>query len=258
MPVRRSSRPRAGSRAGARRRRRARALPPARPWAISSALESPWVGTKPSARAAWWSRQPATTTAPSRSSAGRQLSQSAYGRSGWQARPCAVGDEGALVARGRLARRPRAPRSVRPSRSSWKSERYGSCVPWAKWRESRWRRIAVPPSTTGKASRQRRSASPSATAAAVIGFSRSRGEWWCCQGMPITIASSGCSSRTARRAIPRSSASAWATDGGPANAADRGQLAGEIVEEPAAEPRRQQSRTGAAASARGGRAPACS
>ena len=43
-------------------------------------------------------------------------------------------------------------------------------VPCAKWRESRCSTIAVPPSTTGKASRQSRSASPSATVATVIGF----------------------------------------------------------------------------------------
>ena len=108
--------------------------------------------------------------------------------------------------------------------------------PCAKWRESRWSTIAVPPSTTGKASRQSRSARPSATVATVIGFSRSRGEWWCFHGIPITIASSGRSSRVARRAIPRRSASACATDGGPGEGGDGGELAPEIVEDAAAQP----------------------
>ena len=44
-------------------------------------------GTKPSWRAATASRQPATITAPSRSSAGAQPAQSAKGSSGWQVRP---------------------------------------------------------------------------------------------------------------------------------------------------------------------------
>ena len=70
---------RAGSRSGA--------PPPASPRAISSAAETPCVGTNPSCRAAAASRQPATSTAPSRSSAGRHASQSANGSSGWQVRP---------------------------------------------------------------------------------------------------------------------------------------------------------------------------
>ena len=57
-------------------RRPSLARPPALPCAISRAGASPWVGTKPSVRAAAWSRQPATTTEPSRSSAGRHDSQS--------------------------------------------------------------------------------------------------------------------------------------------------------------------------------------
>src|SRR5205085_3259148 len=48
---------------------------PARPVAISSAGPRPWAGTKPSCRAATASRQPATTTAPRRSSAGRHAAQ---------------------------------------------------------------------------------------------------------------------------------------------------------------------------------------
>ena len=77
----------------------------------------------------------------------------------------------------------------------------------------------MPPSRTGKASRHSRSTRPRATAATVIGLRRSRGWWWCSHGMPITSASSGSGTRTARRATPRRSASACATDGGPANAA---------------------------------------
>ena len=55
--------------------------------AICSAAPTPCVGTKPSARAASWSRQPATSTAPSRPSAGAQAPQSANGSSGWCVRP---------------------------------------------------------------------------------------------------------------------------------------------------------------------------
>ena len=51
----------AGCRSGPRRRR---GRGPSR-----ERCETPCVGTKPSVRAAWWSRQPATRTAPSRSSA---------------------------------------------------------------------------------------------------------------------------------------------------------------------------------------------
>ncbi len=64
-----------------------RARPPATPCAISSALETEWLGTKPRVRAAAASRLPAATTRPSRDRAGWQPAQSAYGRSGWQARP---------------------------------------------------------------------------------------------------------------------------------------------------------------------------
>ena len=59
----------------------------ARPWAIASAGPMPCVGTKPSCRAACASRQPATSTAPSRPIAGWQADHSANGRSGWHERP---------------------------------------------------------------------------------------------------------------------------------------------------------------------------
>ena len=64
-----------------------RARRPATPCAISSALDTEWLGTNPSARAATASRLPATITRPSLESAGWQPAQSAYGSSGWHARP---------------------------------------------------------------------------------------------------------------------------------------------------------------------------
>ena len=64
-----------------------RALPPTRPRAISSAAFRPWIGTRPSCRAATESRHPATSTAPRRTSAGWHDAQSANGSRGWQVRP---------------------------------------------------------------------------------------------------------------------------------------------------------------------------
>ena len=58
----------------------------AQPCVIVSAAPTPWVGTNPSWRAAVASRQPATSTAPSRWIAGWQAAHSANGRSGWQER----------------------------------------------------------------------------------------------------------------------------------------------------------------------------
>ncbi len=77
-------------------------------------------------------------------------------------------------------------------------------------------RIAVPPSATGKASRQRRSASPSPSVAPSSGFGRSRGRYGVVRGTPMHTASSGRSSVVPRSSTARSSASACATDGGPA------------------------------------------
>ena len=72
---------------------------------------------------------------------------------------------------------------------------------------------------SGGASRQRRSACPRARAAAVIGLSGSRGWFMPVHGSGTTIVSSGSSSLAPRRATPRNSPSAWATDGGPASTA---------------------------------------
>ena len=52
----------------------------------------------------------------------------------------------------------RASPSRGPSRVAWKNARYGCCVGWANRRRKGVTRIAVPPSRTGKASRQSRSA----------------------------------------------------------------------------------------------------
>ena len=78
----------------------------------------------------------------------------------------------------------------------------------------------MPPSATGNASRQSRRPSPSATRGdgdRVQALARASGG--AATASRCTIASSGRSSRVERRAIPRRSASACATDGGPAKAA---------------------------------------
>ena len=79
-----SRRARSGSTAGSRRKPTARA-----PWprAISSAAPTPCMGTRPSCRTADASPAPATSTAPSRPSAGWQAFQSRNGSSGCTERP---------------------------------------------------------------------------------------------------------------------------------------------------------------------------
>ena len=72
---------------GGERRKPMRGGRSMRPRAISRAGPIPCVGTKPSCRAAVASRQPATSTAPSRLSAGMHAAQSANGSSGWHAAP---------------------------------------------------------------------------------------------------------------------------------------------------------------------------
>ena len=168
---------------------------------------------------------PATSTAPSRESAGAHPAQSANGSSGWQARPAAV----RLRARARRAAAsasaPASSSGSRPVRVAAKNARYGCCVGCAKWRLKRWTRIAVPPSTIGNASRQSRSACPSPSADASSGFGRSRGRCGVVLGMPRQSASSGASRGADRSSIARRSASACATEGGPAKAAAAGDLA---------------------------------
>ena len=100
----------------------------------------PCVGTKPSWRAAVASRQPATRTAPSRSSAGRHASQSAKGRRGWQVRPARY----ASIARGSAPAARSASASIAGSRLvrvAWKNARYGCWVGCAKRRRNGVTRI---------------------------------------------------------------------------------------------------------------------
>ena len=214
---------RGGSRSAPRRRRGhapSRARSRSHGWARSRASAPP--GGRGSRR-----RRPRRAVrAPGRSSPSRGT-----GAGGWQARPLRYASRARVSA---AARRSPAARSsaVRPSRSEWKRARYGSCVPCAKWRESRWRTIAVPSSRTGKASRQSRSASPSATDATVIGLSRSRGACWCFHGMPITIASSGCSSGVERRAMPAQQRLGVSDRGRSGKRCHRGQLAAEVLQQP--------------------------
>ena len=75
----------------------------------------------------------------------------------------------------------------------------------------------MPPSRNGDSSRHRRRAWPSPIAAAVIGFSGSRGSWSERQGSGTTIVSTGPSRGIPRSEIPRRSASACETAGGPAS-----------------------------------------
>ena len=149
-------------------------------------------------------------------SAGGTPSQSANGSSGWQVRPAGRPRSRARRAAATRSASASALRVSGPSRVAWKNARYGCCVGWAKWRWKRWSRIAVPPSTTGNASRQSRSASPSpryAREQRVRPLARQVGR------RPRDRRSR--SRRAARRASPtrsstaRSSASACATDGGP-------------------------------------------
>ena len=133
----------------------------------------------------------------------------------------AVGGERAPVARGeRLAPRRVAPRSRRrrgaPGRAPVGRLRRRA----RSARENGWRRTTVPPSASGDASRQSRSARPSPSAAAVIGFGGSRGR---CERLPGQRHDDRVERlvepRRLRTAMPRRSASACATDGGPANTA---------------------------------------
>ena len=69
-----------------------------RPCAMASAAPIPCVGTKPSWRAAAASRQPATSTAPRRPMAGWQADHSRNGRRGWQERPARYASSARLSA----------------------------------------------------------------------------------------------------------------------------------------------------------------
>ena len=89
---------------------------------MSRAALTPCVGTKPSCRAATASRHPATSTAPTRSSAGRHASQSANGSRGWHVPPSRYAE----IARGSAAAARSASSSVtesRPLRVAWKNVR---------------------------------------------------------------------------------------------------------------------------------------
>ena len=131
----------------------------------------------------------------------------------------AVGVERARRRRPPAAARRRAAPAVAPSRSTWKRLRYGACGPCPNVRRRSCRRTTVPPSRSGEASRQSRSAWPRPIAAAVIGFSGSRGSCSDFHGSGTTIVSSWPSSGAPRSEIPRRSASACETAGGPARTA---------------------------------------
>ena len=101
---------------------------PAWPSAICTAAPMPCVGTRPSARAASWSRQPATNTAPRRPSAGAHALQSAYGSSGWCGAPVAVRGDRLRVCRPRPARLPASGRARAPSRRGSRGRSRGTAA----------------------------------------------------------------------------------------------------------------------------------
>ena len=189
-----------------------------------------WVGTSPSARAAPASRQPPTSTRPARSSAGAHDAQSTYGSSGCGALPCAVGADRACGRRPPSAARRRARR-----RRRLPGGRGRGCgtAPAGRGRTCGGDRAAstiVPPSRSGDASRQSRIACPSPVAAAVIGFSGSRGSCSDIHGSGTTIVSSCPASGIPRSETPRSSASACETAGGPASTATGRQLPPDLLQ----------------------------
>ena len=216
----------------------------------------PCTGTKPSCRAAVASRQPATSTAPSRSERG--LARVPVGERQQRMARCAPRGSRRARAASAAAARSASARTLgsRPVRVAWKNARYGCCVGCAKCRGKRLTRIAVPPFATGNASRHSRSASPSPRNAAPSGFGRSRGRYGVSRGTPITIASSGASSSAAQ--LDRAQQRLGMRDGRrPAERGRHRQLgaaataARRAVALPAARGRR-----GGAASARFARAPA--
>ena len=95
--------------------------------------------------------------------------------------------------------------------------------------------MTTPPSATGKASRHRPSACARPRCAARSGFGCSRGRKGVVPGIPITSASSGSSRVASRSSIARRSASACATDGGPASTAAAVRVAAQRAEDAAAD-----------------------
>ena len=195
----------------------ARWLPPATPRAISSAAGMLWVGTRPSARAAPASRQPATSTRPARSSRGaRRPVDVREQRMGCV--PLAVGRDRARVG---CRRAPGDGQVVLVRALAQDVEQ----VAVGRLRAVPERAAEVveqhdrPALAERRRVRQSRIACPSPVAAAVIGFSGSRGSCNDIQGSGTTMVSSGSASGIPRSATPRRSASAWETAGGPARTA---------------------------------------
>ena len=198
------------------------------------------MGTKPSVRAAWWSRQPATTTAPSRSSAGPAAVPVDVGEEGMAGPAGAVGVERPLVRPPPRARPRRGPppcarrgaggraRGTDPASRARSGARAGGA-------RSRCRRPRP-----GKASRQSRSASPSAT--------RRDGDRVQPLARRVVVLPRHPDHDRVERLLERRRAA-----GDPAQerlgvrdrrrsgeGRDRRQLAAEIVQQPAAQPRREQ------------------
>ena len=194
---------------------------PARARAMASAAPRLWVGTSPSWRAASASRQPATSTVPSRSSTGRQPAQSANGRSGWQER-LAVGLDRAGLGRGRALRlRPggRLVRRARPERPQGVEERaVGVWVGCGNRRSNGASRITVPRRSGGKRSRHSRSAKPSAGRRSAPG-SAARGAGRASWPEPRSPRRPEACRSSLPAPPPRSRASMCATEGGPPNTA---------------------------------------
>ena len=146
---------------------------PARPSAIASAVAVLCDGTRPSARAAPASRQPATYAA-------RALEHRAAGLPVRERKPrmrgaaAPIGRDRAPVACGLGLTRPSRLRGGAVAERREEGE-IRSLRPVPMTRENGCSRTTVPPSTRGGRLRQRRSACPSPSAAALIGFRGSRG-----------------------------------------------------------------------------------
>ena len=120
----------------------------------------------------------------------------------------------------------RRPSALLPQRVEERAVRVST--PCANERVSEWTRTSVPPSADRERVAPESQREPEVSAAAVTGFSGSRGKCGPIHGTPTTSASTGSSTVVPRSSTVRSSASACATEGVPANAGG-GDQARELV-----------------------------
>ena len=239
----------------ARAGRPCRSGPPARPSAIASAARRPCVGTKPSVRATDGVAAPGDQHRAEPVDDGRAAAPVDVGQHRVACVAAPVGVERALVARGRLLG---LRQRVEVARAAWKNARYGSWPGCGNRRRKRWTRIAVPPSTPGNGRARAAARSRARAPRRASGFGRSRGSHGVVSGMPTQMTSTGSASGRRATSAPRSSASACATDGGPANTPSASQLDRQARAGSAAVRARAAGRTcGRAPSRPAARAPRC-